>query len=303
MSIRLEMLQVARLAPKILGDSADLVTQFIANQQNPDGGFKDRSGASDLYYTMFALDSLISLQTSKVSNTVAGYLRSFESGRNLDFVHLCCLARAHAAYANINPDPGRQLKPSETWIQEILGSIEQFRCSDGGYNPKAGSKHGTTYGSFLGLGAYLDLGRAISRPLEIVRSLKLLESTDGAWGNEIGTRIGGTNPTAAAVTALRHLHMPINGAVGNWLLERFHPQGGFVAMPAAPMPDLLSTATALHALSGLEIALPQTVRDRCLDYVDSLWTNAGGFHGNWSDDELDCEYAFYGLLALGHLAV
>jgi len=33
-----------------------------------------------------------------------------------------------------------------------------------------------------------------------------------------------------------------------------------------------------------------------------LWTNRGGFYGNWLDDTLDCEYTYYGLLALGHLS-
>ena len=49
MSLRLEMMQVARLAPKCLGESAALVRNFLLGQQNPDGGFKDRSGRSDLY--------------------------------------------------------------------------------------------------------------------------------------------------------------------------------------------------------------------------------------------------------------
>jgi prenyltransferase beta subunit len=140
-------------------------------------------------------------------------------------------------------------------------------------------------------------------PLAVVRSLKTLESGDGGWANEAGARRGGTNPTAAAVTLLRQLGMPITAAVGDFLLEQVHPQGGFVAVPGAPMPDLLSTATALHALSGLEVALPLALKEKCLDFVDSLWTNAGGFHGYWSDEELDCEYTFYGLLALGHLAI
>jgi len=68
------------------------------------------------------------------------------------------------------------------------------------------------------------------------------------------------------------------------------------------MPDLLSTATALHALAGLEISV-SAVKDKCLDFVDSLWTNEGGFYGHWGDDHLDCEYTFYGLLALGHLSL
>ena len=56
------MLQVARLAPKQLGESRDLVSAFLRERVNPDGGFQDRAGASDLYYTVFGLDGLIALQ-------------------------------------------------------------------------------------------------------------------------------------------------------------------------------------------------------------------------------------------------
>jgi prenyltransferase beta subunit len=65
---------------------------------------------------------------------------------------------------------------------------------------------------------------------------------------------------------------------------------------------LLSTATALHALSGLGEGL-EPIRERCLDFVDTLWTNDGGFHGHWDDCALDVEYTYYGLLALGHLGL
>ena len=113
--------------------------------------------------------------------------------------------------------------------------------------------------------------------------------------------IGSTNATAAAVTVLRHLALPINLAVADWLWQQQHPQGGFIAAPRAPIPDLLSTATALHALTGLGRDL-DPLRENCLDFVDSLWTNAGAFHGHWDDEAVDAEYTYYGLLALGHLA-
>jgi len=45
------------------------------------------------------------------------------------------------------------------------------------------------------------------------------------------------------------------------------------------------------------------IREPCLDFIDSLWVNRGGFYGTWDDDALDTEYTYYGLLALGHLAV
>jgi len=64
----------------------------------------------------------------------------------------------------------------------------------------------------------------------------------------------------------------------------------------------LAQQAQVHALAGLEISV-SAVKDKCLDFVDSLWTNEGGFYGHWGDDHLDCEYTFYGLLALGHLSM
>jgi hypothetical protein len=69
------------------------------------------------------------------------------------------------------------------------------------------------------------------------------------------------------------------------------------------MPDLLSTATALHALACIGMALPKSQCELCLDFIDTLWNADGGFHGHWADDHLDSEYTFYGLLALGHLSL
>ena len=49
------MLQVARLAPKLLGDSTGLVADFLRSQQEASGGFVDREGKNDLYYTVFGM--------------------------------------------------------------------------------------------------------------------------------------------------------------------------------------------------------------------------------------------------------
>ncbi len=307
MSLRLEMLQVARLAPRMLGDSAELVREFLEKQQNPDGGFRDRAGTSDLYYTVFGLDALRALQVDSPPPLVREFVRSHGAGAELDFIHLCCLARCWAGISECFPGPDGRCP----FVQEILQGVERFRSVDGGYHVKPGNASGTAYAGFLALGAYLDLGVSLPEPLRLVQSLKLLETTDGAWRNERfssapaddpGGRVGSTNATAAAVTLLRSLRMPLNAAVGDWLVARVHSQGGFLATPTAPVPDLLSTATALHALSGLEYDL-EPIKEVCLDFVDTLWTNQGAFHGNWTDDSVDCEYTFYGLLALGHLSL
>ena len=59
---------------------------------------------------------------------------------------------------------------------------------------------------------------------------------------------------------------------------------------------------AARALSGMKADLGDR-KEPCLDFVDSLWSARGGFVGSWEDDALDCEYTYYGLLALGHLSL
>jgi hypothetical protein len=133
----------------------------------------------------------------------------------------------------------------------------------------------------------------------MLRCLEQIRAADGGYANRPGAREGSTPATAAAVIALRHLDVAPDAIVSQWLLARCHHDGGFFAAPRAPVPDLLSTATALHALSAVQADI-ERLREPCLDFLDTLWTNSGGFYGSWADPVLDCEYTYYGLLAIGH---
>ncbi len=295
MSLRLQLLQVARLAPRLLGDSTELVRGFLTRQLTAEGGGADRSGRPDLYYTIFALAAMQALDVPVPADRVEGYLRSFGEGRELDFVHTSALARCWASLGLERLPPGLD--------RALLRRIEDFRRPDGGYEGNLTATHGTAYGAFVALGAYEDLGRTPPGILRLIQALKRLESADGAWSNLPGAPVGALNATAGAVILIRHLGFPVNSDLGDWILAQAHPQGGFVAVPGAPLPDLLSTATALHALAALERRLPNAIHERCLDFLDSLWTAEGGFHGHWADDHLDAEYTYYGLLAAGHLSL
>jgi geranylgeranyl transferase type-2 subunit beta len=288
------MLQVARLAPKLLGESADTVAAYLRGEQNPDGGFRDRAGHSDLYYTVFGLDGLLALRTDLPVDSVYGYLRTFGDGGDLDFVHLGCLARCWAAL----PPAIRSDAP----VDSLLARIETNRSKDGGYASSPGCEDGTIYACFVATGAYQDLGRQMPEHMRMLNCLHRLEADDGGYANQRDMPLGLTPSTAAAVMLLRYLDQPISPALGDWLLARCRPEGGFYATPVAPLPDLLSTATALHALSAMHVSL-DAIREPCLDFLDSLWTNRGAFHGTWADDVVDCEYTFYALLALGHLSL
>ena len=289
------MLQVGRVAPKVLGESADLVRNFLLSQQNPDGGFQDRDGQSDLYYTVFGMDALAVFHAEPDLTAVESFLLKYKEGEGLDLVHLSCLCRCWGTLGKDRMPKGLR--------KALLTRLEAFRKSCGGWDNNPKREHGTAYGSFLALGAYQDLGKLPPKPLRILQSLKHLETPDHAWNNHPNLPTGSANPTAGAVVLLNNLHLPINDEVGSWLKNQLHPQGGFMAVPGAPMPDLLTTATTLHALAALEVRLTEEETERCLDFVDTLWDAEGGFHGNWTDDYLDCEYTFYGLLALGHLSV
>lgn len=288
------MLQVARLAPRLLGESAPSVEAFLRSQIADDGGFRDRAGRSDLYYTVFGAEALLALRVDLPVASLAGYLRSFSEGASLDLVHAACLARAWAAL----PQQLRLEAPAEALASRLFA----HRSGDGGYAQKPGSSTGTVYALFLALGALQDLGRPLPAADELRGALEGMRAADGGYANQAGAAQGQTPASSAAATLRRHFGDPPDQDLARWLLARAHADGGFFASPSAPMPDLLSTATALHALAGLHAELG-ALREACLDFVDTLWTSRGGFYGHWADDAVDCEYTYYGLLALGHLSL
>ncbi|MFP6905512.1 MAG: prenyltransferase/squalene oxidase repeat-containing protein [Verrucomicrobiota bacterium] len=293
MSLRLEMLQVARLSPNLLSNSTASIVDFVHAQQNQDGGFSDLNGKSDVYYTMFALLCLQALHQDLPVDSVTPYLDTFSELDTLDFVHLSCLARCYDCLASHDEDRS----------QRMMGEIEQYRSRDGGYHPdQKHAEQGTIYGCFLAVGSYQDLGGEFPEPAAMARCLASLRTEDGAYANEAALPVGTTPATTAAVTLLRYLDHPVDQQVGKWILQQCHQDGGFFAMPFAPIPDLLTTATALHALETLEVSF-EHLKEPCLNFIDSLWSTKGAFYGNWEEETLDCEYTFYGLLALGYLSL
>lgn len=293
MSLRLQLLQIARLAPKLLADSTPLVREFFARQFNEQGAACDRASKPDLYYTIFALAGAQAVDAPVPTEKTRAWLQTFGDGAALDFVHLGALARCWAATGGAEKNLGAA----------ILARLENFRQKDGGYNQNPNAGFGTAYDAFVALGAYEDLGANPPHAIELIRSLKRLETSDHAWSNQPQQKVGNLNATAGAVTLITHLGFPVNSAVADWILAQASGQGGFLAVPGAPIPDLLSTATALHALACLERRIPSGLHERCLDFIDTLWSAEGGFHGHWADDHLDPEYTYYGLLALGHLSL
>ncbi|MHC4744194.1 MAG: prenyltransferase/squalene oxidase repeat-containing protein [Planctomycetota bacterium] len=292
------MISAASRARLLLGDSADLVAGFVGRQLTSDGGFRGRTEKSDLYYTVFGIESLRALKAETDWEKIASYLEQFGSDEGLDFVHLCCLGRC---WASVCEALGR---PVDANLRDgILRKIAAFRSKDGGFNDSPATNHGTAYACFLALGLYQDLGAEIDNPEGLVECIATLRTPDGGYANSPAMQIGATPATAAAIAVLHYLGEDIDETCTKWLLAQAHPKGGFTATAAGgsfAIPDMLSTATAIHALSLAQAPLGD-IRENCLDFLDSLWNSQGAFAGSWADPTLDCEYTYYGLLTLGHL--
>ena len=293
MTIRQEMRAAAAKAKRLLGDSSDLVVQFFQSRINEDGGFRGRDERSDLYYTVFGMEGLTALGEAIPTEGLREFLFRQNNVQNLDLVHLACWARCGANLGDETFLPEQRARFQE--------QIEKFRSAEGGYanNPKI--SFGSAYGGFLALGAYQDLALIIPDKEKLIYGIKSLAVKDGGFANERSFAEGSTPATAAAVGVLRQLGEPVDESVNKWLLTRCYKQGGFSATATASLPDLLSTATALHALATMQADF-RDIRPECLDFLDSLWSGKGGLDGSWADRVLDCEYTYYGLLALGHLA-
>ncbi|HNY28080.1 MAG TPA: prenyltransferase/squalene oxidase repeat-containing protein [Candidatus Sumerlaeota bacterium] len=327
-TISLSLLDRAARARHYLDpDDRKAIAGFLLKQRNPDGGFRGRSTESDLYYAPFALGCLLALGENLPVEEIQHYLASFGDGEGLDLVHLGCLLRCrrilatpnlarqtalasrlgvlgHQAFARlvqsfrVHPLPGQE---------KIQTHLLTCRCPDGGYasNAQAAERgEDSIYTSFIALLIGEDLGIAPENPDAIAHCVRKHRAADGGYGNRPGAAEGTTTVTSAAGVILQAFNRkpdPAAPNIQNWLHDRYHPSGGFYANPRAPLPDLLSTASALFALRliGAEVEFART---GTLDFVEMLWAESGGFCPHAADETPDCEYVWYALLTLGCLA-
>jgi hypothetical protein len=322
MSIRLEMLEAAARGARALG-KAQAVEAFVLAHQCEDGGFRGRGQQSDLYYTVFALQTLQALGRPIPPDATEYILRQSATGnlQSLDLVHTCCLVGCWACYG-IDA-------LQDAAIQVLREQVLSFRSGDSGFAIHAGKPSGSAYGCFLALSALLDLREPAVAPggdlaAGLAKCVTALQRDDGGFANEPALPISMTPATAASLIVLAQtvdFSAGEGGAVAaaarqrivaasKWLhaRQRHQEEYGFAAVEGVRS-DLLSTATALHALSGAARVLGDRngilERIRRIDvreYVLHMGEPGDGFRASADDTVCDCEYTFYGLLALGHLA-
>lgn len=282
---------------KLPGEFRGRHAAYLKAAQLPDGGFAGREGDSDLYYTGFAARSLAVLGEldGEPATQLADFLQSRLGGREsiVDFFSLIYAASLLDAASGIDVFVGA---PGD-WRQAVSDTLGSLRRKDGGYAKGPEGSSSSTYHTFLVLLCLQLIDMPVERPREVVDFVLSQQCLEGGFRDIRVQKRAGTNPTAAAIGALRLLdamNQDVESSTIDFIAEMQTDEGGLRANTRIPIADLLSTFTGSFTLSVLNasdaIDVPAAAR-----YVQSLENNAGGFYGAAWDEALDVEYTFYGL--------
>ena len=277
-TVSIRMMQTLKEAVATLeSGTADTMRRYLLSCRTPRGAFVGRNGREDLYYTTFGWLLSLVMDIPPVGSE-ADWLKA-QPLEPADPVHAAAWVKCHLLAAT------RQHMPL------LLVNLRRNKA----LVPNAYPEH--PYATFLQLGMAEDLNRRVYPFKE--KWLPLLDAhktPDGGYSNVPGSASFTTEATAAALVVKGQM-LGYDPAAAQPLRAAQTESGGWKASSGAPVPDLLSTATALFALkqSGCRPRLDAT------DFVEAHYHPDGTFVPTLLDDTGDVEYLFYGLLALGSL--
>jgi len=299
----------AAKARSALSENAiEAVKDFVLSKQSQQGGFCGRTDEPDTYYTFFGLGCAGALGLD-VSEETRECVRGLEAG-TFDAVHAVCLVRSQCLmqrYGLIRRLAGSRFA---TLIKPLSGGLHQrMRSGKVGAAEAFKLKYGNTayiencadlYLAFLVFQAMEDVGLRLPNETTIQDLLNTCQAPNGGFGSKPGMQTGVATATAAALVLQRRMGLEVDTKAAQWLASLQQPEGGYLAVPGAPIPDLLTSAAVLFGLDYAGIGIQSKSLHK--DFVAAHWNEDGGFCGSMADLTSDVEYTFYGLLALGLLA-
>lgn len=295
--------RLARGAAKLPTEVRQAHTHYLLSTQAEDGGFGDRDGDSDLYYTGFALRGLVLLDAldDQTAGKAARYLQQQFGTRTtiIDFISLLY----GALLLQVSNDIDLFAHADPNWPHAVAETLERLRRPDGGYAKSDEGASSSTYHTFLVILCYQLIGKPLIEPQRMIEFLRGRQREDGGFVEIQAMRRSGTNPTSAAIASLRILEGLTDEIVEdacNYLADRQSDEGGLQANTRIPVADVLSTFTGMLTLDDLGaldwLDLPAVRR-----YLDQMQLPEGGFKGATLDPACDVEYTFYGLGSLALL--
>lgn len=241
---------------------------FIRQSQADSGGFADKAGKGDIYYSLFGYFVAEALDEAGIVDSLKSFVAKTVKEKALKGVNLYCAAILYVKLFGLD-------KTSNALKKKVKSELLSHKHVASEYNSFMGLLALYYFEDYLGMNSLL-------------KQYKSFE-----WkGNQPCTVV-------AATAILLDINGRSNKISQEKLMSFYRRNGGFAALKNAPESDLLSTATALYALlfTGSDLRL---IKPDCLMFADSLY-HEGGFRSMKPDPEIDTEYTFYGLLALGTL--
>ncbi|TWU04575.1 prenyltransferase/squalene oxidase repeat-containing protein [Stieleria varia] len=295
LTLRLAM-GAAQLEPALRQTHA----KWLQSKQREDGGFAGREGASDPYYTAFALRSLwvLGALTPEIGQRAADFLKSCLTSRQsiIDLISLvfgAAICEMAVGAVVISDD-------DTTWADNVDRLLSTLRTDDGGFAKSPEGRAGSTYQTFLSVLCYELMDRTPEAPEDIVRFIRSQAHRDGGYLEIRAAKRAGVNPTAAAIGTIKTMGIldPSRYATTiEFLAEMQSDEGGLSANTRIPFADLLSSCTGLITLVDLNAADQVDVR-AIRRYAESMQSPGGGFTGFALDHTADVEYTFYGVATL-----
>jgi hypothetical protein len=242
---------------------------FVRGQQTASGGFVDRGGKCDLYYSLFGLFVSEALGMHEVVPSLKRYIREVSQTGQLEGIHWHCAVILYAKLFGV-----AALPPTLRQRPKASGDYDWSRQS--------------SYSLFINLLTFY-YSEDYYRLYQAQRELR-----------KIKPEVEMPCPVTAANLVLQHSFGIQTNMLADKLISFYRNDGSFSAVKNAPIGDLLSTGVALYAMKFICYDL-RIQKPDCLEFVDSLYSE-GGFCATMLDPGTDVEYTFYGLLALGALA-
>lgn len=276
---------LARGKTKLGKEPLARVTDFVNSQRLADGGFMGKSGKPDIYYTLFGWMLSYVLGIKPDHQKMSDYLKG-QDERRMDLIHYAAYKRCQMISQLAGGDKARLLL-------NALRAMPVRRLED--FKGLSHNDPESPYTQFVWLSLLEDSGNRIPGKEEVLLSLKHYRIEGGGFSNIRNGLSASTNATTAALSVIGQLDKYGNGADIDYLWETQKESGGFGATENSPLPDLLSTATALFTLRCYN----RKPKVSPADFIEAHWHDHGGFSATIMEDCSDVEYTFYGLLALG----
>jgi len=279
------MLDTLQHGKNRLDDEAQArIASFVTSQMTENGAFIDKNGNIDLYYTAFGLMLAYVFKLNINTKQCEQWLNK-QNDKLTDLVYYSAYIRSRLLCKLLKSGKLNFALSQFFKTKQPLPELTDYPHDDK-FSP---------YSQFLEFSLKEDLGTTTANHQEIQTNLSAYCVETGGYSNIKGGKTATTNATVAALAVRGQLSGYQRNDDIHYLRLSQDESGGFFANSSAPVPDLLSTATALFMLKCYGVS-PRINPD---NFIDAHWLTSGGFCATVSDETCDVEYTFYGLLALG----